>query len=55
MALELVTIVFAVTFRIWLHGLSERRHEQQQVKTFLVGLSTSIKILLAGRARRGVR
>ncbi|MEW6021145.1 MAG: hypothetical protein AB1807_03280 [Pseudomonadota bacterium] len=38
MALEIIVIVFAVTLSIWLHGLSEHRHEQQQVKTFLAGL-----------------
>jgi len=44
MALEIVTIVFAVTFSIWLHGLSEHRHEQQQVKTFLVGLRHDLQL-----------
>jgi hypothetical protein len=43
MALEIFTIVFAVTLSIWLHGLSEHRHEQQQVETFLTGLKTDLK------------
>lgn len=43
MALEIFTIVFAVTLSIWLHGLSEHRHEQQQVKTFLLGLKEDLQ------------
>jgi hypothetical protein len=43
MALEIFTIVFAVTLSIWLHGLSEHRHEQQQVQTFLTGLKTDLQ------------
>lgn len=38
MTLEIVTIVFAVTLSIWLHGLGEHRHEQEQVRHFLLGL-----------------
>ena len=36
--LEIVTIVFAVSLSIWLHGLGEHRHEQEQVRDFLLGL-----------------
>jgi hypothetical protein len=43
MALEVVTIVFAVTFSIWLHGLSEHRHQQQEVRSFLLGLKNDLK------------
>lgn len=37
-ALEIVIIVFAVSISIWFHSMSEHRHEQQQVKAFLLGL-----------------
>lgn len=43
MALEIVTIVFAVSLSIWLHGLSEHYHEQQQSRAFLLGLSSDLK------------
>lgn len=43
MALEIFTIVFAVTLSIWLHGLSEHRHEQQQVAAFLTGLKSDLQ------------
>lgn len=57
MALEIFTIVFAVTLSIWLHGLSEHRHEQQQVKTFLVGLKEDLQrdIELIGHATQAYR
>ena len=42
-ALEVVIIVFAVSMSIWLHGLGEHRHEQQQVKTFLLGLQRDLQ------------
>ena len=42
MALEIVTIVFAVSLSIWLHGLGEHRHEQEQVRSFLLGLRHDI-------------
>jgi hypothetical protein len=42
MALEIFTIVFAVTLSIWLHGLSEHRHQQQEVRTFLLGLKSDL-------------
>ncbi len=41
-ALEIITIVFAVSLSIWLHGLGEHRHEQEQVRTFLLGLRHDI-------------
>lgn len=43
MVIEIFTIVFAVTLSIWLHGLSEHRHEQQQVATFLRGLKDDLQ------------
>jgi hypothetical protein len=43
MLLEMVTIVFAVTLSMWLHGWGEHRHEQQQVKAFLVGLRADLQ------------
>jgi hypothetical protein len=43
MALEVVTIVFAVTLSIWLHGWSEHRHQQQEVRSFLIGLRGDLK------------
>ena len=43
MLLEIVIIVFAVTLSIWLHSQSEHRHEQTQVKTFLLGLKRDIQ------------
>ena len=42
-AIEFFTIVFAVTLSIWLHGLSEHRHQQQEAKAFLIGLRTDLK------------
>jgi hypothetical protein len=37
-AIEIAIIVFAVSMSIWLHGLSEHHHKQQEVRTFLLGL-----------------
>jgi hypothetical protein len=37
-ALEIAIIVFAVSMSIWLHGLSEHHHKQQEVRSFLLGL-----------------
>ena len=42
-AIEIAIIVFAVSMSIWLHGLSEHRHQQQEVRTFLVGLKSDLK------------
>jgi len=41
--LEIVTIVFAVSLSIWLHSLGEHRHEQEQVRNFLLGLRHDLK------------
>lgn len=41
-ALEIAVIVFAVSISIWFHSLSEHRHEQKQVKAFLLGLKTDL-------------
>jgi hypothetical protein len=43
LALEIAIIVFAVSISIWLHGVSEHRHEQQQVKAFLLGLKIDLQ------------
>ncbi len=43
MLLEIVIIVFAVSLSIWLHSIGEHRHEQAQVKTFLLGLKRDIQ------------
>ncbi|MEX5747215.1 hypothetical protein [Massilia sp. X63] len=42
-AIEFFTIVFAVSLSIWLHGLSEHHHQQQEVRAFLTGLRTDLK------------
>ena len=42
-ATEFFVIVFAVSLSIWLHGLSEHHHQQQEVKAFLTGLRTDLK------------
>ncbi len=42
-AIEVGIIVFAVSLSIWLHSWSEHRHEQKQVKTFLVGLKKDLQ------------
>ena len=36
--IEIIIIVFAVSFSIWLHDRSEHNHQQKEVKEFLVGL-----------------
>lgn len=41
-AIEILIIVFAVSLSIWFHNWSEHRHEQKQVKSFLLGLKTDI-------------
>ncbi|WP_166925309.1 DUF6090 family protein [Flavobacterium poyangense] len=41
--LEIFIIVFAVSLSIWLHSWSEHRHEQQEVKKFLIGLKSDIQ------------
>jgi hypothetical protein len=42
-AIEICIIVFAVTLSIWLHSWSEHRHQQQDVKDFLLGLREDLK------------
>lgn len=42
-ALEIAIIVFAVSISIWFHSMSEHRHEQKQVKAFLLGLKADLK------------
>lgn len=42
-ALEIAIIVFAVSLSIWFHSWSEHRHEQAQVKTFLLGLKKDLQ------------
>jgi hypothetical protein len=42
-AIEIVTIVFAVSMSIWLHGLSEHHHQQQEVRSLLIGLREDLK------------
>ena len=41
-ALEVLIIVFAVSISIWFHSVSEHRHEQQQVQSFLNGLKSDL-------------
>jgi hypothetical protein len=41
-AIEIATIVFAVSMSIWLHGLSEHHHQQQEVRSFLAGLRSDL-------------
>lgn len=47
-AVEIITIVFAVSLSIWLHSWSEHRHEQKQVRSFLLGLRTDLKTDIDG-------
>lgn len=42
-AVEFVTILFAVLLSIWLHGWSEHRHQQHEVRTFLSGLKKDLQ------------
>lgn len=42
-AVEFVTILFAVLLSIWLHGWSEHRHQQAEVRTFLAGLKRDLQ------------
>ncbi|TDO29040.1 hypothetical protein [Sediminibacterium goheungense] len=41
--IEVLIIVFAVSLSIWLHGWSEHRTEQKQVKSFLLGLKSDLQ------------
>ena len=40
---EVFIIVFAVSVSIWLHNWSEHRHEQKEVKEFLLGMREDMK------------
>ena len=40
--IEIFIIVFAVTLSIWLHSWSEHRHQQQEVKDFMMGLKDDL-------------
>lgn len=41
--LEIAIIVFAVSLSIWFHSIGEHRHEQQQVRSFLLGLKRDLR------------
>ena len=41
--IEIFIIVFAITVSIWLHSWSEHRHQQAEVKEFLLGLKSDIE------------
>jgi hypothetical protein len=40
--LEIFIIVFAVSITIWFHDLAEHRHEQKEVREFLLGLKSDL-------------
>ncbi|MBT1706110.1 DUF6090 family protein [Chryseosolibacter indicus] len=40
--IEILIIVFAVSITIWFHDLAEHRHQQKEVKGFLVGLKNDL-------------
>jgi Family of unknown function (DUF6090) len=40
---EIFIIVFAITLSIWFHNWSEHRHEQAEVKKFLIGLREDLR------------
>ncbi|MBL7681722.1 MAG: hypothetical protein JNK00_00050 [Flavipsychrobacter sp.] len=40
---EICIIVFAVTISIWLHGWSEHRHQQREVREFLTDIRNDLK------------
>lgn len=45
--LEIAIIVFAVTITIWFHDMAEHRHQQKEVKEFLIGLKSDLSNDLA--------
>jgi hypothetical protein len=45
--MEIFIIVFAVSITIWFHDLAEHRHNQKEVKEFLLGLKQDLKNDLA--------
>jgi hypothetical protein len=40
--IEIIIIIFAVTVSIWFHNRSEYAHEQQEVKSFMIGLKDDL-------------
>ena len=36
--IEIFIIIFAITFSIWLHGITEHNKEQKEVRTFLANI-----------------
>jgi len=40
--MEILIIVFAISLSLWFHNRSEHKNEQEQVKTFLLGLKKDI-------------
>lgn len=40
--IEIIIIVFAVSISIWFHNRSEHAHQQEEVKTFLLGLKDDL-------------
>src|SRR3954469_24365395 len=41
--IEIFIIVFAITISIWFHNWSEHRHQQEDVKEFLLGLKEDLR------------
>jgi len=41
--IEVLIIVFAITLSIWFHSMSEHKHEQAEVKSFLKGLHEDLQ------------
>jgi hypothetical protein len=41
--IEIFIIVFAISLSIWLHSWSEHRHQQDEVKSFLINLKLDLK------------
>jgi hypothetical protein len=42
-AVEIGIIVFAISLSIWFHSWSQHRHEQKDVKAFLIGLKNDLE------------
>jgi hypothetical protein len=42
-AIEIGIIVFAISLSIWFHSWSQHRHEQKEVKEFLIGLKNDLQ------------
>ena len=41
--IEITIIVFAVSISIWFHNMSEHKHQQEEVKQFLMGLRADLE------------